>query len=194
METKRPGRPRDETIDAEIVDALFGLVEEFGLGAVTIDAIAERAGVSKATIYRRWHSKEELIVDSIAGLADQVVFPDSDDIREVLVSGLSRVHSFMSDTTAGVVFPWLMGEVVRGSEIGRRYAEAVILPNRRVIAERIRRAIDQGQLRSDLDVEVALDMVGGPVIIQKFLGAFRPADPEWVEKLVDNLLEGWRPS
>jgi AcrR family transcriptional regulator len=193
MEMKRPGRPRDESIDAQVVDALFQLVEEQGLAAVTIDAVAERAGVSKATIYRRWASKEELIVDSVTRLRDPVVFPDSGEIREVLVTGLSGVLHFMSKNTAGVVFPWLLGEVARGSEIGRRFADAVILPGRRGMAEGIRHAMEQGELRPDLDVEIAVDMLTGPAIVQKLLGAIRPTDPDWIEKLVDNLLEGWKP-
>lgn len=194
MDSKRPGRPRDETIDAAIVDALFELVEEQGLAALTIDAIAERAGVSKATIYRRWASKEELMNDSVARLEDAVVFPESGDIREDLLTGLSRVRLSMTKSTAGAVFPWLVGEVAKGSEIGRRFAEAVIIPGRRKMAERISQAIEQGQLRSDLDVELAVDMLTGPALIQKLLGAVRTTDPDWTEKLVDNLLKGWRPN
>lgn len=194
MYSKRPGRPRDETIDAKIVDALFELVEEQGLAAVTVDAIADRTGVSKATIYRRWASKEELLTDSVARLEDAVVFPDSGDIREDLLTGLSRVRLSMTKSTAGAVFPWLVGEVAKGSEIGRRFAEAVIIPGRRKMAERIRHAIEQGQLRSDLDVELAVDMLTGLALIQKLLGAVRATDPDWTEKLVDNLLEGWRPN
>lgn len=191
---RQPGRPRDETIDVEIVRALFELIEEVGLAAVTIEAIAERAGVSKATIYRRWDSKEELVVDAVVSLAAAADLPETGNIRERMVTGLSRVHAFMTKSTAGVVFPWLIGEVVRGSEIGRRYAEAVIIPRRQAVGKLIGEAIERGELRSDLDSELATDMLMGPLILRKLTGALHGAKSNWVEQLVDTLLEGWGPN
>lgn len=191
-ETRKPGRPRDETIDAEIVRALFDCVEEVGLGSATIDAIAERAGVSKATIYRRWESKEDLMVDAIAGHVNAIDIPDSDDVREVMLHGLRRIESFMSKTPAGNVFPWVVGEVAAGTDLGRRYAEAVILPGRRALAAHLARARERGELRPDLDLELAVDMVTGPLIVRKLMGDYRETDEYWAENLVDGLLEGWR--
>ncbi|MGH3668555.1 MAG: TetR/AcrR family transcriptional regulator, partial [Acidimicrobiia bacterium] len=75
-EPRPPGRPRDETIDDDIVRSLFALIDELGLAGVTIDAIAERAGVSKASFYRRWSSKEDLMVDAVAGLVGGIEIPD----------------------------------------------------------------------------------------------------------------------
>ena len=192
MAQRKPGRPRDETIDTEIVRALFGCVEEVGLGSLTIDAIAERAGVSKATIYRRWGSKDDLIVDAIAGQVGAVDIPDSDDVREVMLHGLRRIEAFMSKTPAGNVFPWVVGEVAAGTEIGRRYAEAVILPGRKALAAHLALAQERGDLRQDLDLELAVDMITGPLIVRKLMGDYRSADGDWAEKLVDGLLDGWR--
>lgn len=191
-EIKKPGRPRDEKIDTEVVQALFGCIEEAGLGSLTIDAIAEKAGVSKATIYRRWASKEDLIVDSIARVVTDVELPESDDIRQVLIAGLRRIEAFIAKTPAGTVFPWILGEVAAGTEIGRRYAEAVIRPGRRALAGHLARAQERGELRSDLDLELAVDMITGPLIMTKIMGAHRRPGEGWAEKLVDVLLEGWR--
>jgi AcrR family transcriptional regulator len=191
---KHPGRPRDEKIDVEIVRALFELVEEVGLGAVTIGAIASRAGVSKATIYRRWDSKEELLVDAIAGLTADTEPPDAGgSVREQLVASIGQVGSFMSQTTAGLVFPWLVGEVAAGSEIGRRYAETVIYPRREAVKALIGRAVDQGELRSDLNVDLAADMLAGPLILNKLVASHQQTTTKWIEELVDTLLEGWVP-
>jgi hypothetical protein len=98
----------------------------------------------------------------------------------------------MSTGTAGSIFPWLVGEVSAGTELGRHYAEAVILPRRQMIAQVIAEGIERGDLRPDLDVEVAVDMVSGPAILRKLMGSFRDDDEEWEEKLVDGLLLGWR--
>jgi AcrR family transcriptional regulator len=195
QDPKRPGRPRDKTLDEEIRRAVFELIEEVGLGRTTIEEIAHRAGVSKATIYRRWDSKEELIVDTLAGLVGLAVeVREVGDIREEMLTDLRLMHTFISDSTAGAVMPWLAGEMARNSEIGRRYIETLILPRRRLLANRIRNAIERGELRSDLDVEVAVDMLTGPLVLRKLLHPTSVRPPDWAEKLVDALLDGWRPT
>lgn len=190
--SRRPGRPRDASIDQEIVGCLFQLVEEVGLDGVTIDAIADRAGVSKPTIYRRWSSKEELMVDAVAGLVGGIEIAEGGDIRDVLLHATSRLRSFMSQTTAGVILPWMIGEVARDSTIGRRYAESVIIPGRKALGKHIEDAIDRGELREELDVDLAVDMLLGPMIVNKLLASYRTLPDNWTEKLIDGLLEGWR--
>ena len=190
-EPRSPGRPRDETIDDDVVRCVFELVDEVGPNGVTIDAIAERAGVSKSTIYRRWTSKEDLMIDAVAGLVGGIEIPEGEGIREVLNHAIGRIRSYMSKTTAGIVLPWMIGEVARGSDMGRRYAEAVIIPGQEALARHIASAIDSGELRSDLDVDLAVDMLLGPMIVTKLLGAYRTPREGWAEDLIDALLEGW---
>lgn len=191
-EARAPGRPRDETLDDSIVQGLFELVDEVGINGCTIDAIAERAGVSKASIYRRWSSKEDLLVDAIAGLVGGIEIPDGDSVRDVLLHALGRLHAFMSKSTAGVVLPWMISEVARGTEIGRHYVEAVIVPGRAALAGHISQAIDSGELRSDLDVDLAVDMILGPLIINKLLRSQRETREGWTDDFIDALLEGWK--
>ena len=186
------GRPRDASASPAIMDAALQLVEEVGLGALSIDAIAARAGVSKATIYRRWSSKEELVVDAVVSLVSAVQPTMTGDLRKDLVTTLRRLRAFMSEFRGGSIFPWLVGEVASGSELGRRYAETVILPRRQALASMITLAKDGGELRPDLDVEVAVDMFTGPVILRKLFGPMLSEDQAWEEKVVDALLRGWR--
>lgn len=187
------GRPRDVSIDAAVIKALFEVIEEVGLPATTIDAVAERAGVGKATIYRRWESKEKLVIDAVAGLITSVEIPDRADIAEVLVGMLRAMRGFMATAPAGTIFPWLVGEIAAGSELGRRYAEAVILPRRGQLGELIENHVRSGELRADLDVAVAVDLLTGPVIMLKIMRGFRedPRD-DWVESIVETLLNGWK--
>jgi AcrR family transcriptional regulator len=191
-DARAPGRPRDATIDDDVVRCVFELVDEVGPGGITVEAIAERAGVSKSTIYRRWASKEDLLVDAVAGLVGGLDIPEGEGIREVLLHAMGRLKSYMSKTTAGIVLPWMIGEVARGSDIGCRYAEAVIIPGREALARHISDAIDSGELRSDLDVEMAVDMLLGPIIVTKLLGGYRTPSEGWAEDLIDALLDGWR--
>lgn len=190
---KRVGRPRDQSVEPAVVQAVFDLLQEVGVGALSMDAIAARAGVSKATIYRRWESKEDLVIDCVAGLTNAIQPEETHDIRTVLVTLLKRLRAFMSDSEGGSIFPWLVGEVSSGTELGRHYAEAVILPRRKTVAALISAARDRGELRADLDIEVAVDMLTGPAILRKLMGTFRAPDEQWEEKLVDSLLAGWRP-
>jgi hypothetical protein len=99
----------------------------------------------------------------------------------------------MRSGSAGSIFPWLVGEMAAQTDIGRKYAETVIIPRRHALAEVIRRAVERGELHDDLDVELAVDMLTGPVILRKLMGFFRPVGDDWAEALVDRLLEGWRP-
>jgi AcrR family transcriptional regulator len=186
------GRPRDESIDDAVVQALFEVIEEAGLPGTTIDAVAERAGVSKATIYRRWDSKEKLVIDAVAGLITSVEIPDQSEIRDVLIGLLRAMRKFMAIAPAGTIFPWLVGEIAAGSELGRRYVEAVIAPRRSELGALIESHIASGELRPDLDVAVAVDMIIGPLIMAKITGRFRQEpDEAWVEEIVDTLLRGW---
>jgi AcrR family transcriptional regulator len=189
---RKPGRPRDASVDAAIIQSALEMLDEVGLKAVSMDGVAARAGVSKATIYRRWDSREDLLIDAVAGLVASVEVPETDDIRADLVTLLVRWRTFMSEMKGGSIFPWLIGEVAAGTEVGRHYAEAVILPRRAMIAQVIGRAIKNGWLRTDLDVQLAVDMISGPAILRKMMAPVRGIDESWEEKLVDALLDGWR--
>ncbi|MEX1134405.1 MAG: TetR/AcrR family transcriptional regulator [Acidimicrobiia bacterium] len=189
---RKLGRPRDASVDAAIVQAVLEVLNEVGLGAMSMDAVAARAGVGKATIYRRWSSKEAMVIDAIASLVASVEVPVTDDIRTDLITLLARLRAFMNDARGGSIFPWLVGEVASGTDVGRHYANAVIIPRRALIGEVIRRAMEIGSLRPDLDVQLAVDMITGPAILLKIMQPLRGVDERWEEKLVDALLQGWQ--
>jgi AcrR family transcriptional regulator len=170
---------------------VISLLHEVGLSGLTMDAVASRAGVSKASIYRRWASKDELLVDVIANLASENPVPDTGHLRDDLIELLHRMEAFLSDIEAGQIFPRMAGEVHAASELGRRYAEQVILPRRAVLAGMLSAARARGELRDDLDIDVAVDMLTGPVILRMLLGRLAPSNAEWAPTLVDGLLQGW---
>jgi AcrR family transcriptional regulator len=187
----RVGRPRDAAVSSAIAGAVISLLREVGLSGLTMDAVASRAGVSKASIYRRWASKEDLLVDVIANLASENPVPDTGHLRDDLVELLHRMEAFLSDIEAGQIFPRMAAEVHAASELGRRYAEQVILPRRAMLAGMLSEARARGAIREDLDIGVAVDMLTGPVILRMLLGRFAPYDSEWAPRLVDGLLQGW---
>jgi AcrR family transcriptional regulator len=185
---KGPGRPRDQAVEQKVVDATFELLNESGFAGLSIEAIAVRAGVSKAAIYRRWDSKEELLVDAMASVIETVQIGETGDIRNDLVAALRSMQSFITDTRAGEVFPWLVGEIASRSEVGLRYG-SVISRRRELLFGLVERAVQRGDLRADLDVQTALDMLSGAMILRKITGLGFPDNGP--ENLVDTLLEGW---
>ena len=187
----RVGRPRDAAVSSAIAGAVISLLREVGLSGLTMDAVASRAGVSKASIYRRWASKEDLLVDVIANLASENPVPDTGHLRRDLVELLHRMEAFLSDIEAGQLFPRMAAEVHAASALGRRYAEQVILPRRAMLSGMLSEAQARGAIRDDLDIDVAVDMLTGPVILRMLLGRFAPPVSEWAPRLVDGLLQGW---
>lgn len=183
-----PGRPRDEAVEQKVVDATFDLLNENGFAGLSIEAIAARAGVSKAAIYRRWDSKEELLVDAMASIMETVEIAESGDIRKDLEEALRSMQFFITDTRAGEVFPWLVGEIAASSAVGMKYG-ALIARRRQQLFGLVERAVQRGDLRADLDVRTALDMLSGAMILRKITGLGFPDDGP--ENLVDTLLEGW---
>lgn len=183
-----PGRPRDQAVDQKVIEAAFDLLNDNGFAGLSIEAIAARAGVSKAAIYRRWDSKDEFLVDAMASVIETVEIGETGDIRNDLVEALRNMQSFICDTRAGEIFPWLVGEIAARSEVGLRYG-AVISRRRELLFGLVERAVQRGDLRADLDVQTALDMLSGAMILRKITGLGFPDDGP--ENLVDTLLEGW---
>jgi AcrR family transcriptional regulator len=94
MADRRPGRPRDATVEARVPEATQDVLIEVGFDQLTIDAVAERCGMSRATIYRRWNDKTELVVDAAAKLLQSPAVPDTGDLRtDLLECGRAFVHS-----------------------------------------------------------------------------------------------------
>jgi len=189
--TRSAGRPRDPSVDARAIEAALDAINEEGMAGLSIDGIAARAGVSKATIYRRWNSKDELVVDAIASLSGAVGAMTTGDVRADLVAVVSDLRRFFCDTRAGEVFPWLAGEIASQSALGLRYAAAVIVPKRALVAGIISDGMERGDLCSDIDVMTVVDLIIGPVIARRLMGSLASSPETWPDDLIDSLLTGW---
>lgn len=191
--TKGVGRPRDESVDRRVIDAALELLNDEGLSGLSIEGIAAHAGVSKATIYRRWDTKEDLLVDAVAAVVDSSLsIPESGVVRDDLVAAVKGMRSFVTDTRAGEVFPWLVGEIANGTRIGKKYASAVVIPRRQMIGQLIAHAVERGELRPGIDVTTAVDSLIGPVIIRRMAGTLDETAETWPETLVDLVMSEWK--
>ena len=183
---RRPGRPRDARADEAILEAAAAVLAQCGPAGFTVDAVAARAGVGKATIYRRWPSRADLLLETAHQAALDLKDPDTGSVRADLVFVLSALAVKLRLTNAGRLLPALMAEAAINPEMSRTLAS--FTEERRGLARSIVvRAVDRGQLPADTDVELLMDLVSGP-IFYRTLVARRPVEPETVEQVVDAVL------
>ncbi len=177
----RRGRPRDPEVDAAILAAAARILRERGYAGMSIEAVAAEAGVGKAAIYRRYTSKADLAAATIAVLRDVDEAPNSDDPRADLVEHLRRLRRALE--TAGMsMIGTLLVEEGRTPELLERFRERAIGPNRGLARGILRRARDQGLLREDADLELALDMLAGPLFARHLTG--QPFPRDWEERVI----------
>lgn len=189
--TRQVGRPRDPKCDAAIVDATLHLLAESGYGALTMEAVAARAGVGKATLYRRYRNKQQLVVEALSTLDEQPEPDRGRSVRDELVVQLEAIRR-TSSSLAGRIFPRLVGEGVDDLGLVTSYREQVMLPRRARFAAVLRRGMDEGVLRADLDVEHAIDLLIGPMAYRDLQSAAAPPPPDLAERIVDDVLGGLR--
>jgi AcrR family transcriptional regulator len=187
--SRRPGRPRSERADRAIIDAALSLFAESGPEGLCIERVAARAGVGKATIYRRWPGKEDLLLDAIAALKAPPPQPAGRSVREDLVTLLGAMCQETADPRRAREFALLLGEGAKYPRLMARYMETVVEPRREVVRAVLRRGMANGELRPGLDVDAALFMLIGAVLARR--GHEQQAiPPGYPERVVDELLSG----
>jgi len=186
---RRPGRPRSERADQAIIDAALSLFAESGPEGLCIERVAAKAGVGKATIYRRWPGKEDLLLDAIAALKVPLPEPAGRSAREDLVTLLGAMCQETADPRRARQFALLLGEGAKYPRLMARYVETVLEPRREVIRTVLRQGIAAGELRSDLDVDATLFMLIGAVVARR--GHEQQAvPPDYPERVVNELMRG----
>jgi AcrR family transcriptional regulator len=190
QERRAPGRPRSLRADGAIIEAVLTMLAEgIAVEALSIEAVAARAGVGKATIYRRWANKDALIVDAVAALKRPIPTLAGISVRDDLIS-LARATGRVQDSRAGQVLPCLMPQVQRSDDLYRLYQE-IIEPRREAARAVIRRGIAAGELRADIDIEVVVAMLSAPLVLQNLMRWNPNLDPSTMpEIIVDTLLAG----
>lgn len=190
LEVRRPGRPRDPRASAAILEATLALLVRDGLNALSLTEVATQAGVGKATIYRWWAGKDELVIDALSSLTDAAYAPLTGDVRADVTRCLGQVVTAMSHTTAGLVLPRLMGEAT--PKLQRLFWEHCVVPQRVHLAAALQQGIDAGELVID-DIQVVIDMLVGPAVMRHCLAGVRDAlDIDSVPAVVGVLLNGLR--
>ena len=182
------GRTRNPEIDDAIATATTALLEERGFAGLTIEAIARRAGVARATVYRRWPNLDALLAHVLQGVISDIPIPDRGHVRADLIALLRDQLSFIR-REAGKLYPSL--GVQAKADPGARDTMAGLMQLRRAaVCEVLRRGVDRGEIRDDVDLDLAFFLVWGAAYYRHMFGfaCAAPIEPDFIPGLVDTVL------
>ncbi|MEJ8632757.1 TetR/AcrR family transcriptional regulator [Streptomyces sp. MS2.AVA.5] len=178
-----PGRPREERVTGAVLSAVVDMVHEQGIAAVTMDAVAARAGVSKPAIYRRWPTKQDLIIAAAETRIGILSVPDLGDFRAELRFVLTaRLEAYRLPGTDRLIAGLIGAAAETGAVRGQyaEYTERITSETRRILE----RGIARGDVSPDTDVRAAATLVAAPLIF-RLIGEQEMPDARFVDNLVD---------
>jgi AcrR family transcriptional regulator len=179
----RAGRPRDPQVDEAILSAALDLLIEEGFARLSIEGVATRAGVGKATVYRRWDSKTALVVDAIKErLVSGIDFPDTGDFRADVEAVLNQILVRLRGLE-GKVWPAVVGELVKNEELAKVFDQRLAAAGRAEMRLRIEDAMRRGEVPMG-DVELLAD-VGSAILHHRALVSGEPLDDDLPERIVN---------
>ncbi|MCA9511791.1 MAG: TetR/AcrR family transcriptional regulator [Myxococcota bacterium] len=181
-----PGRPRSEEAHRAILSATLELLVEVGFSALTIEGVAQRAGVGKATIYRRWSSKLPLVIEAY-GLLPQLEDVDTGHVVTDLEEMLRNYLRLLTSTPLRGVIPSIAGERAHNEELSELF-DPIVRERRRPLIAVLRRAVARGELPADVDLDLAADLLVGPITTRLFFGS--RISPKMVQPMVQMALWG----
>jgi AcrR family transcriptional regulator len=176
------GRKRSTDAHRAIIDAALATLSEVGFHSLTMEGVAARAGVAKATVYRWWPSKASLAIEALGGQLGDPLLPTGDtehDVRAVVTRSFEMV--------SGLVGEMLIADLSHDVEAGKQM-EAMLGPYRAALGAVLLSAAGRGDLPYDVDVGKVLDLVSGIVLVRKLMN--RSVDPDLVDDLTTLVLNG----
>jgi AcrR family transcriptional regulator len=186
------GRPRSQEADRAIMAATVNLLAEKGLAGMSIEEVAKRAGVGKATIYRRWPSKGLLALDAfVEAFREQQPLPDTGTLRDDLIAALRAWVRAVTGTSTGRLLTGLIAEAQYDTELRAAWRDRVLEPLRSQHRIMLDRAIARGEIPASVDKEVVLDLFFGAAQHRLLLGHL-PLTDEFIDEVVDVILDGIR--
>ena len=184
------GRPRSERSRLAILHATTQLLEERGFVELTMEEVAARASVSKATIYRRWPTKGTLVFEAFAfDFLSRQTLPDTGNLRGDLLASLRSWIRVVKGTVTGRTLVGLIAEVQRDPELAELWSERFVLPVRAQHRLMISRAIERGDIPSTVDADVALDLLFGPAY-HRLLQSHAVLSDRFAQSVVDTIING----
>jgi AcrR family transcriptional regulator len=189
-QVRRQGRPRDPGADEAILSATLDLVTDQGFGGLTVEAVAARAGVGKATIYRRWATREELLIAATERLMLHEELPDNGSLRDDLVSWYWEKFRTKAERSGDRLMALVIAEATANPEL-KALLTQFISDRRRAVSVVVDRALERGEIDASVDSGLLMDLVAGTLLHRSLFGdrSLRRVD---VERVVDAALAGVR--
>jgi AcrR family transcriptional regulator len=181
------GRPRDEEARARILQASLEALEALGYPGITCDAIAERAGASKATIYRWWPHKEAVMLEALReSVGQELPFPNTGSLREDI---RIQLHNFVGllNSARGRVFKGIIAAAQSDAKVAEAFCNIWVAPRRKFARDGVERYRDE--LRPGVDLSVVLDSLYGPMYYRLLIG-HEPLTIEFADQVADLVLAG----
>jgi AcrR family transcriptional regulator len=193
MSAGHRGRPRSDKVHRAILDAARELLIKDGYTRLRLEHVAALAGVGKATIYRRWGSKEQLAQALLADLAaPHIAIEETGDTREEMLAAVMNPMLAVTESEFGPVIRALLSQIATNPALGDPFRATVVQARRDEIARMIARGIERGDLCPDADAEIATELLVGPVYFRLMFGG--ELDREFAERIVDNVMRGYTAS
>jgi AcrR family transcriptional regulator len=196
--TSRGGRPRDPSRDGVIRAAILSLLAEVGYGALTMDAVAAEAGVGKATIYRRWRTKEDLVADTIAEISRAEVTPaDTGSLEGDMRGMLHTIVSALNGPT-GAATQALLSTVPHNPALAAAFRDGPAGIWAQAFQQIFSRAESRGELRPGLSGTVTAEAITAP-FVQRWLVSGKPVTNEYADEVLSQVVmpllrATWSPS
>ena len=188
----RVGRPRSQVAHDAILTAAIALIRDVGYDAVTMEGVAARAGVGKATLYRRWSGKEMLVAEAIAQIAGMMPDPETGSLRGDVLAVMRMSAGMYRDPASGALLSGLVAAIARSEPIAAAVRGGFVATRRAALRKVLERWRDGGELRPDLDLEILMDVITGP-LFYRFLLRGEAVTDAVVETILDTLLTGILP-
>jgi AcrR family transcriptional regulator len=189
----RRGRPRNAHADAAIRSATLDLIADVGISGLRVEDVAARAGVGKSAIYRRYESKGSLVAAAIAALVSEISVPDTGSTRDDLLALMAQAVAVYNDPVRAGVMPSVVAAMRHEPELASAIRDGFLTTRRDALRAVLERGVARGDLRVDLDAELALDVLGGP-LFYRLLITGGPLDERLVEGVADLILRGFAPT
>jgi AcrR family transcriptional regulator len=186
---RQPGRPRSDRADTAILQAALEEVFRVGFREMSLDAVAQRAGVAKTTIYRRWPNKAAVVMDAfLARVRPVTEFPATERAIDSMRLQL-RAQAKVFRGKYGNLVRSLLGEAQFDHELAKAFSERWRTPRRAVARQMFQRAIREGDLRGNIDIDTAIDMLYGPLYYRMQIDS-GPISDAYVDSLFEHAISG----
>lgn len=193
---RKPGRPRSAQAHKAILAATLELLAQEGFQGLSIEDIAARAGVGKTTIYRRWSSKDELVIDAIHEIQVDLTTVDTGNFRNDLVILFKAANQgIMTHPLLPQLVLRLISEFQANPEIFQVFLTQLLIPRIQRFMYMVEQAQARGEIRRDIDWTLALELITGPIFIHLLISHYlapsmSSSDDKWIEQMIDAVMDG----